>query len=195
MLVLGLDTTGPECAAAVCRGRETLACASERIGRGHAERLGPMVLDVLARAGVSAAKIDRVAVCTGPGSFTGLRVALSFAKGFVLPRRIPLIGIDRLRLALAVEPEALVIQDIKRGDAAVAKAGQNPVIMPITDAEALAALHGGPVIRGPDMDVEYLAQLAPALDPKDYPAEAFYGRKPDAKLPGGIDPSAASARP
>lgn len=154
-----------------------------------------MVLEVLARAGVSAAEIDRVAVCTGPGSFTGLRVALSFAKGFVLPRRIPLIGIDRLRLALAVQPEALVLQDIKRGDAAVAKAGQIPVIMPIAAAERLAGQHDGPVIRSPDMDVKHLAQLACSLDPKKYPAEAFYGRKPDAKLPGGIDPPAASPRP
>ena len=81
MLTLGLDTTGKACSAALVDEGRIIAHASEPIGRGHAERLAPLVKDMIYKAGRNVSDISRVGVCTGPGSFTGQRVALSFAKG------------------------------------------------------------------------------------------------------------------
>lgn len=75
MIVLGLDTTGAHCSACLVKDDQVLGHISEKIGRGHAERLAPMVAELFEKTGVSTADVDRLAVCTGPGSFTGLRVA------------------------------------------------------------------------------------------------------------------------
>ena len=63
------------------------------MARGHAERLFPMIDEVLAEADASYADLTRVAVCTGPGSFTGLRVGVAAARGLALGCGIPAIGI------------------------------------------------------------------------------------------------------
>ena len=90
MIVLALDTGLERCSAAVVDGEGVLASASEAMARGHQERLAPRVREVLAEAGVSFAAIHRIGVTVGPGSFTGLRVGLAFAKGlgFALGRPV-----------------------------------------------------------------------------------------------------------
>ena len=190
MLILGLDTTGRDCSVCLSRGDDVIAHASEPLGRGHAERLAPMAAEVLARAGVRASEIARLAVVTGPGSFTGLRVALSYAKGFALPRRLPVIGADRLALALIDAPDALCVVDIRRDQCAVATFGEPPRVVSGEQAEALAHAHPGPVLRDPAVDLSALCRLARRAVPADYPAVPFYGRAPDAKLPGGVAPPA-----
>ncbi len=57
------------------------------MGRGHAEHLFPMIDKVLARAGVGYEGVGRIAVCTGPGSFTGVRIGVAAARGIALGRR------------------------------------------------------------------------------------------------------------
>ena len=84
MRVLALDSTGPYCTAALCDSAKVLAYKTEKINRGHAERLAPMVKELLAYTNLQSLDVDRLAVCTGPGSFTGTRVALAFAKGLSL---------------------------------------------------------------------------------------------------------------
>ena len=95
MILLALDTAANLCSVAVfdaARG-QVLAEMSEDIGRGHAERLMPMVERTLADAGLNLADLSAVAVSTGPGSFTGLCVGLSAAKGLGQGLGIPVIGI------------------------------------------------------------------------------------------------------
>lgn len=193
MIILGLDTTGADCSACVLRDDTVLAYTSEPIGRGHAERLAPMVVEVLGEAGVTPDDIDRIAVCTGPGSFTGLRVALSFAKGFALPRRTPVLGFDALKIRAAVDAgQVTVYRDVKRGQVFAARydAGLTdtaPAAMTMKAAKTLADVD--PLIEVPSADVRVMAKLTLTANPSDYPANPLYARAPDAKLPGGITPT------
>src|SRR6476620_979337 len=77
--------------AAGITASETLA-----IGRGHAEALLPLVARVMDRAGIEFAELDRIAVTTGPGSYTGLRVGISATRGIALAAGKPAIGLSTL---------------------------------------------------------------------------------------------------
>jgi tRNA threonylcarbamoyladenosine biosynthesis protein TsaB len=98
--VLALDTSGPCCAAALARmdGQEfrILASRTEPMERGHAERLVPLVGELLGEAGFAWSDLGRVGVTTGPGSFTGVRVGIAAARGLALALGIPAIGIGTL---------------------------------------------------------------------------------------------------
>lgn len=99
--ILAIDTCEKTCAAAIVSGGETLAQRMEEIGRGHAERLLPMIDELLAEAGVGFDALTRIAVCTGPGTFTGLRIGLSVARGLALSLGIPCVGIMSLPVLAA----------------------------------------------------------------------------------------------
>ena len=199
MKILGLDTTGAYCSVALVDTAKVLAYKSEKIGRGHAERLAPMVAEVLEEAGLTAKDIDKISVCTGPGSFTGLRVALAFAKGFALPRKLPVVGLSSLAVwAAQADPEGvsnvISIADVRRGElcwSAVFK-GQAAEGMVTQKAEAaremIATLNPDIIIEDGIVDARRLAWLGAELSPKDYPANPLYSRGPDAKLPGGKEP-------
>jgi tRNA threonylcarbamoyl adenosine modification protein YeaZ len=104
MFLLAIDTAGPDCAVALARPEAAggvVARASERIGRGHAERLMPMIEETLAGAKAVFADLDRIAVTIGPGSFTGVRVGIAAARGLALALDIPVVGVNTLE-ALAV---------------------------------------------------------------------------------------------
>lgn len=99
MILLAIDTALSACSAAVLvddGGQGRLISRSEELGRGHAERLMDMIAEVMAEAGVAFTDLDRIAVTTGPGSFTGLRVGLSVARGLALVLEIPVIGVTTL---------------------------------------------------------------------------------------------------
>ncbi len=200
MIILGLDTTGAYCSAALVDTAKVLAYKSENIGRGHAERLAPMVQEVLAQAGLSAKDVDKLAVCTGPGSFTGLRVALAFAKGFALPRKLPVVGLSNLAIwAAQVDPEGqkkiVSIADVRRGElcwSAVFEGNiaEGAVTQKAEAArETIAKINSDLILEDEIVDARTLAWLSADLSPTDYPAAPLYSRGPDAKLPGGIDPN------
>jgi tRNA threonylcarbamoyl adenosine modification protein YeaZ/ribosomal-protein-alanine acetyltransferase len=98
MIHLGLDTSLGACSAALydSTAQRVLAADMQFMERGHAESLGPMVQRVFAQAGLKPKDIGRVIVTRGPGTFTGLRIGLAFAKGLALALNIPLLGIDSL---------------------------------------------------------------------------------------------------
>ena len=98
MLILAIDTALDACAAAVLdtsSGR-IIAQESQPMKRGHAEALMPLIARVMKASGVGFAALDRIAVTTGPGSFTGLRVGLSAARGIALAAGKPVVGLTTL---------------------------------------------------------------------------------------------------
>ena len=98
MLILAIDTALDACAAAVLDTdrNEVIAQESQAMKRGHAETLMPLVARVIKESGVAFEALDRVAATTGPGSFTGLRVGLSAARGIALAANKPVVGITTL---------------------------------------------------------------------------------------------------
>jgi tRNA threonylcarbamoyladenosine biosynthesis protein TsaB len=102
MIVLGLDTCLDACSVAILDDGRVLAARSETMRRGHQERLAAMTAAAMAEAGVPFGALDRIGVTLGPGSFTGLRVGLAFAKGLALALDRPAAGVGVLE-ALALE--------------------------------------------------------------------------------------------
>jgi tRNA threonylcarbamoyladenosine biosynthesis protein TsaB len=94
MRILAFDCAGAQCAVAVRVGPEIVAERHIRSERGHAQLLMPLLRDIAAEAGLRFADFDRFAVTIGPGSFTGIRVALAAARGLALGTDKPVIGID-----------------------------------------------------------------------------------------------------
>lgn len=122
MKLLAVDTALGACSAALLDGERVLAHAFEPMERGHAERLAPMVQEIMRNAGMGFAALDRLAVTTGPGTFTGQRVGYAFMRGLRLALHRPLIGITTLSaMAEAAMAEtgaaaAAVLHDAKRGE-------------------------------------------------------------------------------
>ena len=98
MLVLAIDTALDACAAAVLDTDSTkiIAQESQAMKRGHAEALMPLIARVMKAADIAFTSLDRVAVTRGPGSFTGLRVGLSAARGIALAAGKPVVGLTTL---------------------------------------------------------------------------------------------------
>jgi tRNA threonylcarbamoyladenosine biosynthesis protein TsaB len=102
--VLAFDSGGAACTAAVLRDGAIAARRLEPMERGHAEALMPMIDAVLAEAGIAVAALDLIAVTTGPGAFTGLRIGLAAARGLALASGVPALGITRFAAAAAAVP-------------------------------------------------------------------------------------------
>lgn len=152
MKILALDTAASWCAAAVYDSGSgaVLAEVSENIGKGHAEVLMDYVGRALAAAGTAIAEMDRVAVNIGPGSFTGVRIGVSAARGFALALGVPAIGVTAFE-ALAAETAAafparpvLVLLDAHRGEiyaqsfGADGAAQSKPAVFSREEAQAFA---------------------------------------------------------
>ncbi|PZQ64631.1 MAG: tRNA (adenosine(37)-N6)-threonylcarbamoyltransferase complex dimerization subunit type 1 TsaB [Phenylobacterium zucineum] len=213
MIVLGLDTCLNACSVAVIDGETVLAHASEAMARGHQERLAPMAQAVMAEAGLSFDRLERIGATVGPGSFTGLRVGVAFAKGLGSALDVPAVGVGALE-ALAAGTQGLVaaVIDARRDQAYLqvfddGHALMAPDVLPIGVAAArlaelsmgrpltlvgsgaplLADVAPGAVILTPEgCDARHVARLAAARAAT--PIRPLYLRAPDAKLPGGRDP-------
>jgi tRNA threonylcarbamoyl adenosine modification protein YeaZ len=104
MKLLALDTAANFCSVAILdiETGTMLAGISEDIGKGHAERLIAVIEHAMSAAEIAPADIGRIAVSIGPGSFTGVRVGVSTARGFALALKCPAVGISTLE-ALAYD--------------------------------------------------------------------------------------------
>ena len=95
-LILALETSSSICGAAIIKGRDCLAFKDEEIPRKHAEILPFFVESVINESGEEIKTINAVAVGIGPGSFTGLRIGLGFAKGFAFAQGLPILAVPTI---------------------------------------------------------------------------------------------------
>lgn len=106
-LIFAFDTTLPHCAAALFRDG-TLAQVTEEMKRGQAERLMPMLEELLASQSVTWSDLDMIAVGVGPGNFTGIRISVAAARGLGLALGKPVVGVSMFEVVR--DPDATFAQ-------------------------------------------------------------------------------------
>lgn len=106
MKILGLDSATTGCSAAVWSDGEILARRFEEMERGQAERLNPMIGEVMEECGLDFHGLDGIAVTVGPGAFTGLRIGLAVARALALAAPMPIIGITTFAALARAVPDA-----------------------------------------------------------------------------------------
>jgi len=93
-MILAIDTATEVAGLAILHADTVLAEEIWHAGRNHTVELSPRLHALLARVGVSPAELDGIAVCIGPGSYTGVRIGVAIAKGLALPHHTPAVGIS-----------------------------------------------------------------------------------------------------
>ncbi|HEY1631131.1 MAG TPA: tRNA (adenosine(37)-N6)-threonylcarbamoyltransferase complex dimerization subunit type 1 TsaB [Rhizomicrobium sp.] len=214
MNILAVDTALGACSAAVLMDGAVAAHRFVPMDRGHAEALAPMVEEAM--QGIAFASLDRLAVTTGPGTFTGQRVGLAFMRGLRIALKMPLVGVTSLATMAAQAMDetgcvrAAALHDARRDEFYVEIApGGAPAVMARADAAALLADFDGALagtgaklvdlpratlstVRQPDaLWVARMALRMPA--PQEVPHPLYLrapdAKLPDAKLPGGKLPT------
>jgi tRNA threonylcarbamoyl adenosine modification protein YeaZ len=196
-MLLAIDTATATCSVALIDGDIVIDERHELVGRGHAERLLPMIEDLLGGRRPSAIAVD-----CGPGSFTGVRVGLAAAHGLALGWHVPLAGFSSLALLAAASGQALVAAALQggHGELFVQSYGDDP-LRPLGPLQSLAPakaaeLVAPAVVTGSGAEElvaargsgTAIAALPRAADVRLLPAglrslevRPIYGRPPDAK--------------
>jgi tRNA threonylcarbamoyladenosine biosynthesis protein TsaB len=208
MLILAIDTALDACAAAVLdtETAKLIAQESQAMKRGHAEALMPLIGRVITQSGIGFETLDRIAVTTGPGSFTGLRVGLSAARGLGLAASKPVVGVTTLTAYAA----PLVSQNGEHPVVAAVDARHDQVYLQVVSGD------GGSLIRPQVAGIEealtswrfgapHLVGNAANILCERWPAHAVPPCSVDAQaapdigwvgwLGAAVDPNTAPARP
>lgn len=197
MRTLVIDTATPACSVALFDDGLLLGSHYEVIGRGHAERLVPFIHDLPDNG-----RADQIAVNTGPGSFTGIRVGISAARALAFAWGVPCFGYSCLDLVGAMAKTSGAVDVIMNGGHGEYYFQQFDASVPLSIAASIpldkaAALSNAPVLAGDAATA--LANLCEARNVFDCLPDArewhliadhhtlssspYYGRTPDAKLP------------
>ena len=209
MLILALDTSMAACSVCVydAGSGRVLASRHEFMDRGQAEALAPMVQETMALAGVAFKDLARIAITTGPGTFTGVRIGLAMARGLGVALNIPITGITSLA-AIACNETAgdlpiVVAADARANEiyfASYDASGHEliaPVIVALTEAHKLMPTHPVKILgtaADPLLDKQHVrsdaddlpvaanfVKLAASIPPSTVPPEPLYLRPPDVK--------------
>jgi tRNA threonylcarbamoyladenosine biosynthesis protein TsaB len=187
--LLAFDTSAAHCAAALLFPDRVIQ-RLEPMEKGQAERLIPMLEELLAEGGLGWADLAAIAVGTGPGNFTGVRISVAAARGLALGLGIPAVGVTRLEALAYNLPRPLrVVEDARRGAVYVqdfAESGPGLArLAPLANVERPTGVTGnaaGPDALAPAMPLaEAIARIGAerAQTPQPRPAP-FYLRGADA---------------
>lgn len=140
--ILCLETATTNCSVALFRGETLLDCReSNEGGFSHAEKLHVFIEEVLDGAGLAPSALDAVAVSRGPGSYTGLRIGVSAAKGLAYALDIPLLSVDTLevmaRIALESTPADYLVPMLDARRMEVYTAVYDRCLKPVKPVSAL----------------------------------------------------------
>jgi len=212
MTLLAIDTSAEYCAACLydVEAMQVLSKQSDDIGRGHAEKLMPMIDDCLSSASLSFDDITGIVVTNGPGSFTGVRVGLAAARGFALSLDVPVTTITTLEacveeaLFVRYENNLVAIIDARRNEAYVQVENEPAFIAPyaeiatlLPDTEFALCGSGAEIfnqVSGETKrivhtrttgDIEIIAKMALNRKSDDSSLEPLYLRSADAKPQSG----------
>ena len=185
MRVLAIDTALAVCAAAVLDTERPDLHARESVPmvRGHAEALMPLIARVMDAAELEFSELDRIAVTTGPGSFTGLRVGIAAARGIALAAAKPSVGLS----TLAAYAAPLIAQDDSIPVLAVIDARHEQVYLQVfgVGGRMLLSPRIGPIQEalrvlplGPVRIVGSAASVIAAAWPANLPAPALVETHP-----------------
>lgn len=186
-VTLAIDTAAPrlQLGLLLADGREDSIV--DDVATGHAELLFDRLAQLLARNGIGHGDIARIGVTTGPGSFTGLRIGLSAARGLGLARKLPVIGVPSLLgLSLSASGQVAVLLDARRGEAYLQLfsgpgLAETPARLMKMDEAQAAVPPGHALLTAPFVDITAIARFAASADPGAYPPNAAYVRDADAK--------------
>lgn len=130
-LILCIETGTDICSVALARDGEMIALRESDLGHDHARKVGVFTQELLREHNITPDELDAVAVGKGPGSYTGLRIGVSFAKGMCYALGIPLISVDSLRslAACLVEEHEAGIIDVENWD--------DTILCPMIDARRM----------------------------------------------------------
>ena len=193
MNILALDTSMGACSAAVLRegsGARGLFAREALMARGHAEALMPMIAEVMDEARLDFAGLDLIAATTGPGTFTGVRIAIAAARGLALVTRAKLYGTDSLAV---MARSARAACDLAAAFAVVVDARRGMLYLGLYDRAGRKL--DGPLLIAPDDAVGLLPKdlltVVGSGSPLLAEAAAVRGRQLQALLPE-LQPSASA---
>ncbi|WP_299726261.1 tRNA (adenosine(37)-N6)-threonylcarbamoyltransferase complex dimerization subunit type 1 TsaB [uncultured Tateyamaria sp.] len=174
-LILGFDTSGPHCAAALTLGETPLRAVGEDMARGQAERLMDLLQELLTAEGKTWADLSAIAVGTGPGNFTGLRIGVSAARGLALGLGIPAYGVTGFDARVHAAPQGRTITIPAPRDMVYVHDEGDAHLIP---ADAVTAPAPAPSPADLAVGVAlHAARIWPASAP---PPAPYYVRPPDA---------------
>jgi [ribosomal protein S18]-alanine N-acetyltransferase len=204
-MLLVIDTCFNACSAALYDEATASVVASEflEMERGHAEALGPMVARLFAGSKVRHEHLTRIAVTYGPGTFTGLRIGLSFAKGMALALDIPLVGLNSLKATAQHMGEEKVIIAHRAGGTGLFywTSPEGPALGSVHDIETAAKKLNRAVVgsgfQGTKTlwpDAKIFAGFVATLPVLPQDVDPLYLREPDAKPSAPAHQSSAAIR-
>lgn len=186
-MLLALDTSLETCSACLYNGK-IVASRSEPMSKGHAERLMPMIEEIFKEAGVMPSQLSRIGVTVGPGSFTGLRVALSAARSMGIALKIPVIGMSSLKCLLnGLGSPSLALIDARHNHCYAESEGHLlPALYDLNTIIPFAHFNligSGATLLGREaetqINIESVAQLTFKADPATHPATPLYLKAAD----------------
>ena len=134
-MILCLETATPSCSVALVHNGEVLACEEDPKGQNHSEKITLFIDSVMKKAGISYNDLDAVAVSMGPGSYTGLRIGVSTAKGLCYAVSKPLIAVETLH-AMAYGGLSVISSEVEKSPANNSSRNQS-LLVPAIDARRM----------------------------------------------------------